>query len=382
MHKPEGHTPGETREAREAHEARDPRNPLTPSSAPAPTPSAFPHRTLLRGLAAAGALTLALTGCGLLNGNDSGDGDEEGENGDASGGGGAQEAIELPVSSETTSTEYGSDLQVEIQALERIDDDLLRLSIGVGNDTPEDIRNFDHLRDRDYGRYDASGATLLDPGSDSQHMPMTVSGSDGECYCSELEDRTAGAGIVEPLWVVFPAPSEDVEAMTVTTPITGPFHGVPITDADDAGDIDVPDLDDPVVHELLHETDQTVEGYQRYETDDDVTYELASDVLFDTESADLGDEAEETLTDVASEIDSVEPDSVTIDGHTDNTGDDSVNEPLSLERAEAVETALTGLVGADVDYAVDGHGSADPVADNDTDAGQEQNRRVTVSFEK
>ncbi|WP_082127017.1 OmpA family protein [Allosalinactinospora lopnorensis] len=75
-----------------------------------------------------------------------------------------------------------------------------------------------------------------------------------------------------------------------------------------------------------------------------------------------------------------------MDGYTDSKGADSHNQPLSEERARAVEEELSGLVGtADITFAVEGHGSANPVAPNEIDGednpeGREKNRRGEVRF--
>ena len=65
-----------------------------------------------------------------------------------------------------------------------------------------------------------------------------------------------------------------------------------------------------------------------------------------------------------------------VQGHCDNTGSDSVNDPLSQKRAEAIVAALVGQgISKDRLTAV-GKGSHEPVADNGTDEGRAKNRRV------
>jgi adhesin transport system outer membrane protein len=69
---------------------------------------------------------------------------------------------------------------------------------------------------------------------------------------------------------------------------------------------------------------------------------------------------------------------VRIEGHTDNTGNDAVNLPLSKARAQSVRDYLV-LNGLEmVNLKVDGFGSSRPVADNQTETGRSANRRVEV----
>jgi outer membrane protein OmpA-like peptidoglycan-associated protein len=69
---------------------------------------------------------------------------------------------------------------------------------------------------------------------------------------------------------------------------------------------------------------------------------------------------------------------VTIVGHTDSTGSDAINNPLSVDRAESVRDYLVGRGVAATRMLVNGHGAREPVADNNTDAGRAQNRRVEI----
>jgi outer membrane protein OmpA-like peptidoglycan-associated protein len=65
-------------------------------------------------------------------------------------------------------------------------------------------------------------------------------------------------------------------------------------------------------------------------------------------------------------------------GHTDSSGSDAVNNPLSLHRAEAVREHLTRRGVAASRIAVEGRGEREPVADNGSPAGRAQNRRVEI----
>ena len=70
---------------------------------------------------------------------------------------------------------------------------------------------------------------------------------------------------------------------------------------------------------------------------------------------------------------------MSIIGHTDNTGSDAINQPLSVSRANSVGNYLRSCgVAANQLKSVEGQGSTNPVADNSTAAGRQQNRRVEV----
>ena len=72
---------------------------------------------------------------------------------------------------------------------------------------------------------------------------------------------------------------------------------------------------------------------------------------------------------------------VDIEGHSDNTGSDEINKPLSKKRAQAVMDYLTNKDGDLSDrISVEGFGSERPVADNNTEAGKAKNRRVEIKL--
>lgn len=69
---------------------------------------------------------------------------------------------------------------------------------------------------------------------------------------------------------------------------------------------------------------------------------------------------------------------VAIIGHTDSTGSDAINNPLSFDRANATRDYLVSRGVAASRIATDGRGSREPIADNSTAAGRAQNRRVEI----
>lgn len=280
-------------------------------------------------------------------------------------------------SSTTTATILGSKLQIDVYALERMGSDFLRLSLGITNNSPEEFSIGFGLAEGD-DQLSASYISLID--AENQQRYFSYDQSDGSCFCNSL-DGPIGSGETETLWVVYPQPPADLENMTVVTPLTPPMFDVPISNSSES--IESSNLAEAQILDLTMISDQLEDQTGRSESGDEVSILLSSDVLFDTNSSELSNEAEEILEQVSQEIDDASAGTVSIDGYADNTGNDSVNVPLSRERAESVESALEELITRQgLSFDVEGHGSADPIADNDTEEGRERNRRVSVTFEK
>ena len=104
-----------------------------------------------------------------------------------------------------------------------------------------------------------------------------------------------------------------------------------------------------------------------------------SGVLFATNKFSLNKSAQENLAEFAKVLVEYSDADVVVYGHTDSTGSDAINNPLSVNRANAVSNYLMSLgVSANQIKSVEGKGSTQPVADNSTAAGRSQNRRVEV----
>ena len=69
---------------------------------------------------------------------------------------------------------------------------------------------------------------------------------------------------------------------------------------------------------------------------------------------------------------------VRIIGHTDNTGSDAMNNPLSLDRAASTRNYLTGRGIDGRRISIEGMGERQPIATNDTAQGRSRNRRVEI----
>ena len=103
-----------------------------------------------------------------------------------------------------------------------------------------------------------------------------------------------------------------------------------------------------------------------------------SGILFATNKADLNAESKKALADFAAKMADLPETDITIYGHTDNTGSDAVNERLSLQRAQSVETYLKNCGISKDRMTAEGKSYSMPVASNETKEGRAQNRRVEV----
>lgn len=110
----------------------------------------------------------------------------------------------------------------------------------------------------------------------------------------------------------------------------------------------------------------------------DITAALRTPIAFQTEGTGLTAASKTELSAVAAAIKACPEARITVIGHTDNTGDDEINIPLSRDRAQSVADYLVSEgVPAD-SVTAEGAGSSKPVAGNDTAAGRAQNRRTEI----
>lgn len=104
-----------------------------------------------------------------------------------------------------------------------------------------------------------------------------------------------------------------------------------------------------------------------------------SGVLFATNKYELNAAAKSDLAQFAKVLKDFSDTDVVIFGHTDSSGNDAINNPLSLNRAKSVSDYLLSLgVNPSQIKTVEGLGSTEPVADNATKEGRALNRRVEV----
>lgn len=112
--------------------------------------------------------------------------------------------------------------------------------------------------------------------------------------------------------------------------------------------------------------------------DNQLKLNIPSDISFDTGRADIKPRLRPILDQFATGLSSQPNTEIRIIGHTDNTGSDAVNDPLSVQRAQAAKQYLAAR-GVDPNrIVIAGRGEREPIADNSTEAGRARNRRVEI----
>ncbi len=109
--------------------------------------------------------------------------------------------------------------------------------------------------------------------------------------------------------------------------------------------------------------------------------DLAAPIKFQTGSDKLSNDGVAQLGPVVSAIKACPDVKLTVIGHTDNTGTDAINTPLSQNRAKAVASYLVSQGVSAGSVTSEGEGSSQPIAGNDTEAGRAQNRRTEIKVD-
>lgn len=232
-------------------------------------------------------------------------------------------------------------------------------------------------------------------------VPDVESRNQGFPASSDADAVPDEPGVMGVQYTVVPALPEDVDTVDVTLGFAEVVTDVPVADGllepVVAGPVvplgtgwpEVPErfLVEPEVVEMtrrpLLSVVEKVDGASRETSvEDAVSIDIAADVLFAVDSADLSPEATATLTGVAADLaERAAPGALTIVGHTDDRGSEAYNDDLSLRRAQAVADVLVPALGRDdLEVVVEGRGEREPVVENDSDANRQLNRRVAVGF--
>ncbi|MFD2785319.1 OmpA family protein [Hymenobacter rubripertinctus] len=105
-----------------------------------------------------------------------------------------------------------------------------------------------------------------------------------------------------------------------------------------------------------------------------------SGILFDTNKSELRAASMSEIQKMSEVLKKYPDTNVLVEGHTDASGSDAINNPLSQRRAQAVANYTIGQ-GVDASrVTTQGYGSSQPIADNTTEAGKQANRRVEIAI--
>lgn len=238
---------------------------------------------------------------------------------------------------------------------------------------------------------------LIDAAGGKMYMPLE---DEGTCLCVLPASLEAPSGGTEPVvgYAVMPALPASVKRVTVQIGGNAIIPDVPVSKAPPKGEHGKdpvllgtwPALPSASAIEAADPGRVTLDLFENIADEQAATSHsstqtavaLNSDVLFEFNRSDLTDAAREALEKVAADIDAHAAGPVSITGYTDDVGTDSYNLDLSQRRADAVLAALKPLVkNTSITFTTAGRGEQDPVADNGTDQGRAQNRRVTVAYD-
>lgn len=128
------------------------------------------------------------------------------------------------------------------------------------------------------------------------------------------------------------------------------------------------------------ELEEDLEGAKVERVGEGIKITFDSGILFDVNSYQLKDASKENIAELSEILQKYEDTNIMFSGYTDNTGSEEYNQKLSEDRAKAVAeyAAFTGVEGDRM--TIIGYGESDPVADNSTSTGRQQNRRVEIGI--
>lgn len=128
------------------------------------------------------------------------------------------------------------------------------------------------------------------------------------------------------------------------------------------------------------ELERELEGVTVQRVEEGIALSFDSGLLFGFDSSALRDVSKENLQKLARIMNDDNDTNLMIVGHTDSTGDENYNVRLSERRSQS---AANYLIEQGIDsnrVQVEGRGEYEPIADNDTEAGRQENRRVEVAI--
>lgn len=126
------------------------------------------------------------------------------------------------------------------------------------------------------------------------------------------------------------------------------------------------------------EIERTVDGAEVIKAGEGIIVKFDSGILFGFDQTELKDEAKTNIKNLVASLNENPDTDILMIGHTDDRGSKQYNQGLSVRRADAVKNYAVsqGLTAARVK--TDGKNFSEPIADNETEEGRSQNRRVEI----
>jgi outer membrane protein OmpA-like peptidoglycan-associated protein len=128
------------------------------------------------------------------------------------------------------------------------------------------------------------------------------------------------------------------------------------------------------------ELEKDLEGAEIERVGEGIKITFREGIQFATNSAELSETSKTNLKDLAETLKKYDDTNILIEGHTDVTGTREYNMVLSEKRAESVADYLKDIGVAGKRINTEGYGPDQPVGDNESDYGRQQNRRVEVAI--
>lgn len=132
--------------------------------------------------------------------------------------------------------------------------------------------------------------------------------------------------------------------------------------------------------EQARELEQAVPTASVDRVDEGINVTFDSSLMFEINSSDLNAAYQDDLAAAAAVFAKYEDTNILIEGHTDDTGTDAINEPLSERRAKAVSAFFASQGIAPGRLSEKWYGSTQPRYPNDSAENQAKNRRVELAI--
>ncbi len=128
------------------------------------------------------------------------------------------------------------------------------------------------------------------------------------------------------------------------------------------------------------EIERDLEGATVERVGEGIKVTFDSGILFDSARSELRPVAKQNLDRLAVILQKYADTDILIEGHTDSRGEEGYNLELSRRRAQSVANALASKQVDPTRFTLIGYGETQPIADNATEMGRQQNRRVELAI--